>query len=159
MQYPARGIGGAVGLVLNDCRISPETRGVIVRLMEDVVATTPGAGETLTATWGAAAKRHIDSLVEAGKVKPLVGAVAIVAFAVVLRGYILIELRHPQVKLVRELTCAAVDGFAAGFLATFRPDGVTAQTYDVDAYNALAAAPDVISLRNLVDAVAKTGGK
>lgn len=155
----ARGIGGAAGLVLNDCRLSDETRRAVVRLMERVVAVTPGAGETLTATWISAAKAHVDSLVAAGKVKPLVGAIALAAFAVIVRAYALLELRYPHVKFVRELTCAAVDGFAAGFLATFRPDGIVVQSYDVEAYNSLSADPGVSALRNLVDAVAQSAEK
>ena len=79
----AKGIGGAAGLVLNECGLSAEMRSALVSVVQAVMDATPGPGEGLTETWIGAAKRHIESLTAEGKVKPLVGAVALAAFAVV----------------------------------------------------------------------------
>ena len=155
----AKGIGGAAGLVLNECGLSDEMRAALVSVVQAVMDATPGPGEGLTETWIGAAKRHVESLAAEGKVKPLVGAVALAAFAVVVYAYTLIEIRHPQVRVVRELAFAAVDGLAAGFLATFRPTGLSVQDYDVEAYKALRAYSGVTVVRGLVAAMAQTEGK
>ena len=155
----AKGIGGAAGLVLNECGLSAEMRSALVSVVQAVMDATPGPGEGLTETWIGAAKRHIESLTAEGKVKPLVGAVALAAFAVVVYAYTLIEIRHPQVRVVRELAFAAVDGLATGFLATFRPTGLSVQDYDVEAYKALRAYSGVTVVRTLMAAMAQTGGK
>ena len=144
----AKGIGGAAGLVLNECGLSDEMRAALVSVVQAVMDATPGPGEGLTETWIGAAKRHVESL-----------TVALAAFAVVVYAYTLIEIRHPQVRVVRELAFAAVDGLAAGFLATFRPTGLSVQDYDVEAYKALRAYSGVTVVRTLTAAMAQTGGK
>lgn len=154
-----KGIGGAAGLVLNECGLSAEMRSALVSIVRAVMDATPGPGEGLAETWIGAAKRHVESLAAEGKVKPLAGAVALAAFAVVVYAYTLIEIRHPQVRVVRELAFAAVDGLAAGFLATFRPTGLSVQDYDVEAYKALRAYSGVTVVRTLTAAMAQTGGK
>lgn len=159
VELAARGIGGAAGLVLNDCSLSPETRRTLACVMERIVAITPGAGESLTETWTTEAKKHVDGLVAGGKCRPLVGAVALAAFAVVVRAYVLLELRYPEIRVARELAFAAVDGFAAGFLATFRPSGLAVQAYDVAVYRELSASAEAMALRNLAAVVAEEGGK
>jgi hypothetical protein len=158
----AKGIGGAAGLVLNDCALPPEARSALVSVVTAVMGATPGPSETLTTTWVGAAKKHVESLVADGKVKPLVGTIALAAFTVVAYAYTLLEIRHPQVRAVRELAFAAVDGLASGFLATFRPTGLIVQTYDVAAYKALRAYSGVLVLRNLTAtaaAMAQSGEK
>jgi len=154
-----KGIGGAAGLVLNECSLSQDTRDLLVSVATAVMNTTPGPGEGLSETFIGAAKRHVDALVAAGKVKPLTGAVVIAAFAVVVYAYALLEIKFPQVRVVRELMCSALDGFMAGFLATFKPTKLTVLDYDVEAYKALKAYAGVTVLRGLVAAMAQTEQK
>ena len=154
-----KGIGGAAGLVLNECRLSQETRDLLVSVATAVMNATPGPGEGLSETFIGAAKRHIDALVAEGRVKPLTGAVVIAAFAVVVYAYALLEIKFPQVRAVRELMCSALDGFMAGFVGTFRPTKLTVMDYDVAAYKALRAYAGVTVLRGLVTAMAQTEEK
>lgn len=154
-----KGIGGAAGLVLNECGLSDEARTALVSIVTKIMEVTPGPGEALTDTWLDAAKSHVAELVADGKVQPLTGAVAFAAFAVVVYAYTLVEVRHPAIRVVRELTFAAIDGLAAGFLATFKPTKLVVLDYDVEAYKALTAYSGVTVLRGLTAAIAQSGKK
>ena len=159
VSLASRGIGCAVGIVLNECNMSHETRAAVIDLMERIVAVTPGPGETLTVTWGTEAKKHIDSLVSEGKVRPLVGAIALAAFAVAVYGYTILETRYPHARIVRSLTCAAVEGFALGFIMAFKVNKSSLYQCDTDAYRILSTSPQVSALKNLVEVVAQSNDK
>lgn len=159
VSLASRGIGCAVGIVLNECNMSHDTRAAVIDLMERIVAVTPGPGETLTVTWGTEAKKHIDSLVSEGKVSPLVGAIALAAFAVAVYGYTILETRYPHVRIIRSLTCAAVEGFALGFIMAFKVNKSSLYQCDTDAYRILSTSPQVSALKNLVEVVAQSDDK
>lgn len=149
-----KGIGMAAGVVMCQCRLSAEALATLATLVEKVMEATPGPGEAMASTWIGAAKRHVESLVAAGKAKPVTAAVALAAFAVVVYAYALVEMRHPQVGVVRKLACAAVDGLAEGVLAVVRPAKGAAPdgSYDAAAYKALSEYSGTVVLQALAAA-------
>ena len=156
----SRGIGLAAGMVVCECGLSAEAREALAAVVEKVMDATPGPGEAMATTWIGAAKRHLEALVAAGKAKPVPAAVALAAFAVVVYGYALVEMRHPQVGAVRRLVCAAVDGFAEGVLAVVRPSARTMPdcACDAAAYKALQAYSGTAVLKAFAAAVTASGG-
>lgn len=153
-----KGIGLAAGVVVCECSFSSETREALAAVVEKVMTVTPGSDEARATTWIGAAKRYIESLVAAGKIKPVTAAVVLAAFAVVVYAYTLIEMRHPQVGVVRKLACAAVDGLAEGVLAVVRSSVRSATDYDVEAYKALLAYSGTVVLQMLTAAAAAAEG-
>lgn len=156
----AKGIGGSVGLLLNECRLPEVSWTVLVAVVKTAVGLTPETGKTLTYLWTTAAKAHVAALVAAGTLPVLTAAVVLVAFALVVRAFELLEERHPVLKTAVTLLGAAVDGFGAGFLATFAPQGLAVQSYDDATYRTLAASAEAAALRQVVRAsVAAEGAK
>lgn len=152
VEIAGRGIGVAVGALLNKLDLDPSVRRVLASAVEKVLTDTPGPGEDPVATWGAAAQQLINNRVAEGRLTPFGGAVALAAFVVVLHAYMLLERRYPEIRTVRSLACAAVDGFSTGFLAAFKPISLDLQPLDAEAYDELKQDPAVLALENLLAA-------
>ena len=153
----AKGIGLAAGLVIAECKLSPEARLALATVVERIVSAVPGPGERPVSAWLALARRHVDSMVSDGRVSPLAGAVAVAAFAIVVHAYAIVEARHPQVGAVRRLACAAVSGLAAGVLSVLRAKNPSVQGYDTEAYKALGSYSGTVVLQVLATAADTTG--
>ena len=152
VEVAGRGIGVAAGVLLSRLDLDPDVRRALRVVVETVLKVVPGAGEDLVTTWGAAAQEHINNRIAEGKLTPFGGAVALAAFVVVIHAYVLLEHRHPEIRTVRSLACAAIDGFTAGFLTVFAPTELDLKPLDAEAYDELKRDPAVLALENLLGA-------
>lgn len=145
-----KGVGGATGLVMDPCVEDDKVRNAIVDVAERIGRCAPQEGETVRQAWTRIANVHVKELVDDGKITQIQGAAILAAFDLLMKGWMIIEERHPQVKTWSELTVAVVGGFCEGFLAVFKPvncDSCDDCTVDPKAYKVLLKCDEVRSCR------------
>lgn len=150
-----KGVGGATGLVMDPCVSDDGVRNAIVDVVERIGRCSPQDGETVREAWTRTANAHVKELVDAGKVSQVQGSAILAAFDLLLKGWAILEERHPQVKVWSELTVAVVGGFCEGFLAVFKPvNGAPCGdcTVDPKAYKALRDSREFMRMRHAVGA-------
>lgn len=139
-RLAARGIGSATGLALNECDLPDGVRNRIIEIAGVVLKVVPKPGQALEDVWAPIARTHVDGLVAAGTIDKATGEVVVAAVRLVIKGYTLVELRHPKVRIVRELAEAALTGFGEGLLAAMKPvNALEAVPVDVEAFRAIRA--------------------
>lgn len=139
VNLAAKAIGGATGLVLNECDIPDNARAAIIEITEKVLPCVPEIGVPLETAWTPIAQAHVDKLIADGRIDAALGTVIMAAFKLVVRGFALLEQKYPEVRTSRELLEAAVSGFGDGILDTLKPtvDAFKAATVDVTAIGEL----------------------
>lgn len=149
VKLAAKAIGGATGLVLNECDIPSEARAAIIEITEKVLPCIPEIGVPLETAWTPIAQAHVDKLIADGKIDAALGPVIMAAFKLVVRGFALLEQKYPAVRTSRELLEAAVSGFGEGLLDTLKPtvDAFKAATVDVTAVGAIRRSNEFHRLR------------
>ena len=136
MMATATAVGVATGTALNMTKISDSHRNAIVSVVKEVQAVTPETNQTFEAAWMPVAKKHIQELVAAGKLKPEEAPLVEGSCLVVCKGVdYLFEYRFKKASEYKDLVAAASKGFTTGFLSVFQPAGVTTKA-------APAAEPD-----------------
>lgn len=154
VKLAAKAIGGATGLVLNECDIPAEARTAIIEITEKVLPCIPEIGVPLETAWTPIAQAHVDKLIADGKIDAALGPVIMAAFKLVVRGFALLEQKYPEVRVSRELLGAAVSGFGEGLLDTLRPtvDAFKAVAVDVTSVGAIRRSCEFYHLRKVCDA-------
>lgn len=114
-------IGVSAGMVANGCKIDDTARNEVIEIVEVVREVVPETNQTFAAAWTPIAKAHTDALIAEGKIDAAQGQVIMAAFNAVVVGIDYVFYRYPTAKQYQELTSAAIDGFADGFLLVFKP--------------------------------------
>lgn len=115
----ARAGGSATALVMNETKLDADKRTVIRDIVNEIRECTPEVGQTLEAAWTPVAQRHVDLLVEEGRIDSAAATLVMTGFKTVMVGVNAIENRYPRIRADRDLLGAAVGGFCEGFLAKF----------------------------------------
>ena len=145
------GVGGATGLVLDACGLDDDSRNAVVGVVGEINRVVPQEGETVTDAMSRVAKKYIAGLEKAGKLTPAQATAVNAAVTLLLKGWGIIEERHPVVKAWCSLSAAVVGGFCDGFLAVYKPvngecgDGCC--EIDTKAFKMLQNSTEVRSLR------------
>lgn len=111
--------GSATALVMNETKLDADKRTVIRDIVNEIRECTPEVGQTLEAAWTPVAQRHVDLLVEEGRIDSAAATLIMTGFKTVMVGVNAIENRYPQIRANRDLLSAFVTGFTDGFLARF----------------------------------------
>lgn len=122
MKSTANAVGIAAGLVANETPINDKARNTIVEIMNEVSRVVPKAGQSFEDAWTPVAKEVVAKLIAEGKIDEGIGAIALGAFGIAVKGIdYLFDVRYPKAKEYEELVAAAVSGFTEGFLTVFKP--------------------------------------
>lgn len=121
MYNTSKSVGLTVAVILNNTTIDDESRGYIIDIANEVVRIVPAPGETFEGRWMAIAETHVQLLLDEEKITQAQADLILAAFKVVVKGIDYVFTRYEKAKNVQELVSAAVDGFADGFLANFKP--------------------------------------
>ena len=122
MKTTATSIGYAAGLVANETKIDDKVRNAIVEIVNEVARVVPGKGQSFKDAWTPIAKEVVDRMVSEGKINATVGAIAMGAFGIAVKGIdYIFDVRYPKAREYEELVSAAVSGFTEGFLTVFKP--------------------------------------
>ena len=149
-----RGVGGATGLVLDQCGLKDEVRNAVVSVVERIGSCTPSEGESVSDVIRRVADEHVAELVAGGRITQVQGAAVSAAVTLLLKGWAIVEYRYPAAKAWCGFSAAAVGGFCEGFLSVYRPDeGACGENgcdgcceIDLQAFRALQATPEAKSL-------------
>ena len=147
-----RGVGGATGLVLDQCGLKDEARNAVVGVVERIGACTPSEGESVSGAISRVAEEHVAELISGGRLTQVQGAAVSAAVTLLLKGWAIVEYRYPEAKAWCGFSAAAIGGFCDGFLSVYKPadSGENACggccEIDVQAFRALQATPEAKSL-------------
>lgn len=148
------GVGGATGLVLDQCGLKDEARNAVVSVVERIGSCTPSEGESVSDVIRRVAEEHVAALVAEGRLNQVQGAAVSAAVTLLLKGWAIVEYRYPVAKAWCGFSAAAIGGFCDGFLSVYKPDsGDSGENgcdgcceIDVQAFRALQATPEAKSL-------------
>ena len=115
------GVGGATGLVLDACGLDDDSRNAVVGVVGEINRVVPQEGETVADVMSRVAQKYVDGLAKAGKLTPAQATAVNAAVTLLLKGWGIIEERHPGVKAWCSLSATVVGGFCDGFLAVYKP--------------------------------------
>lgn len=149
VNLAAKAIGGATGLILNECDIPDEARNAIIEITQKVIPWIPEIGQPLETAWTEKAQALVDGMIADGKLDAAYGPVIMAAFKLVVRGFALLEQKCPQVRTSRELLEAAVSGFSEGLISTLKPATCENCCIDVKAFKDLRKTPQARNVRML----------
>lgn len=111
-------IGASAGLVADN--MDTNVHATVEEIVKIVAEVTPETNQTFEAAWTPIAQKHVDELVEAGKLTKDQGTLVMSSFVVVVKGIdYVFENRYPEARQYKELVASAINGFTKGFLATF----------------------------------------
>lgn len=111
-------IGASAGLVADN--MDTNVHSTVEEIVKIVAEVTPETNQTFEAAWTPIAQKHVDELVEAGKLTKEQGTLVMSSFVVVVKGIdYVFENRYPEARQYKELVASAINGFTKGFLATF----------------------------------------
>ncbi len=114
-------IGASAGLVADN--MDGNVHSTIGEIVKIVAEVTPETNQTFEVAWTPIAQKHVDGLVEAGKLTNDQGTLVMQSFVVVVKGIdYVFENRYPEARQYKELVASAINGFTKGFLATFGSD-------------------------------------
>lgn len=149
VNLAAKAIGGATGLIINECDIPGEARNAIIEIAQKVIPWIPEIGQPLETAWTEKAQELVDSMISDGKLDSAHGPVIMAAFKLVVRGFALLEQKVPHVRTSRELLEAAVSGFSEGLVSTLKPEACESCCIDVKSLNELKKTPQARAVQAL----------
>lgn len=143
MSGLSKAIGVAAGYACNIAGIKPEVKTEIFNVLDLVHKVTPAEGQSFVDAWSPRIDEEITKLINAGKLDATSAALAKVALKAACEGVDFVFVKYPDVKNVKELVSAAVDGLIAGFKSTAgAAAGATKPEMNEEAYNYIKAKID-----------------
>lgn len=110
-------VGVSAAYVVNETKITDETRTAIANIMTEVKQYVPSTNQTFASAWTPIAERQVQTLVANGKINATQGAHALKTFKIAIMGMdYVIAVKYPKLREYAELIDIATTSFCDGFL-------------------------------------------